>query len=103
MASTIKMMERPINRLRKLDERAGVTEVARPFHDTIGALYAEPDQPGLLMSLSAGLPPPESGRSRPDRRLVDTGRTPRPNMSTTGIGAHCFFAIVWDGTRNSTP
>ncbi|WP_420142549.1 prolyl oligopeptidase family serine peptidase [Sphingomonas sp.] len=95
----LRIMDGGISRLRKLAFDGTVSEIALPFDGTIGALYAEPDEPGLLMSLSGWLAPTGIWSVDAAGRVADTGLTPRPPIDVSGYEAHRAFATARDGTK----
>ncbi|UAK23571.1 prolyl oligopeptidase family serine peptidase [Sphingomonas nostoxanthinifaciens] len=95
----LKIMDGGISRLRRLGRDGRVAEVALPFDGTIGAVFAEPDLPGVLMPLSGWLTPTGIWSVDAAGRVADTGITPRPAIDTSPYEAKRFFATVRDGTK----
>jgi len=53
----LKMMDGGVSRLRRLGADGHVTEIALPFDGTIGAVFANPDEDGVLMTYTGWLTP----------------------------------------------
>ncbi|HMK87373.1 MAG TPA: prolyl oligopeptidase family serine peptidase [Steroidobacteraceae bacterium] len=95
----LKLMDGGINRLARLDRGARMAEVALPFEGTIGAVYAVPDEAGVLISLSGWLHPSGIWSVDAQGSVTDTGITPQPQIVTSAYDAKRLFATARDGTK----
>ncbi len=95
----LKIMDGGISRLRKLSRDGRVTEVALPFDGTIGAVFAEPSEDGVLIALSGWLTPIGLYSVDTAGRVADTGVTPKPAIDVSSYETRRFFATAKDGTK----
>lgn len=95
----LKIMDGGISRLRRLAFDGKVTEVALPFDGTIGSVFAEPDQDGVLMNLSGWLTPTGVWSVDPAGTVADTGITPRPAIDVSAYETKRAFATAKDGVK----
>jgi prolyl oligopeptidase len=95
----LKIMDGGVNRLQRLGRNGQVTEVALPFEGTIGALYAEHNEDGTLMSLQGWLAPAGIWSVDSAGRVADTGITPKPRIDVSAYEAKRFFATAKDGVK----
>lgn len=95
----IEIMDGGISRLRKLGRDGKVAEVALPFDGTIGTVFAEADQDGVLMLLSGWLTPTGIWSVDPAGAVADTGITPKPPIDVSGYESKRAFAIAKDGVK----
>jgi prolyl oligopeptidase len=96
----LKIMDGGLSRLRRLGNDGKVTEIALPFAGAIASMAAEPDSPGLLISLNGWLTTPTAIWSvTPDGHITDTGLTPPLAIDVSAYQAQRFFATAKDGTK----
>ena len=95
----LKIMDGGISRLRRLTRDGRVSEVALPFDGTIGGVFSEPDQDGILMSLSGWLTPTGIWSVDPAGTVADTGINPKPAIDVSAYEAKRAFATASDGVR----
>lgn len=95
----LKIMDGGIGRLRRLGLDGQVTDIALPFDGTIGTIFAEPGEPGVLLSLTGWLTPAGIWSVDPGGRVADTALTPKPPIDVSGYETRRFFATAKDGTR----
>ncbi|WP_395337315.1 prolyl oligopeptidase family serine peptidase [Novosphingobium sp. BL-8H] len=95
----LKMMDGGVNRLRKLGNDGKVTEIPLPFDGTIGGLFTDPRQPGLLMTYGGWLTPPDVWSVDPSGKLAKTGMNPPPKIDVSGYATTRAFATARDGTQ----
>lgn len=95
----LRYLDGGIGRLRRLDSRGHITDIALPVEGTIGDLYATEEEDGLLMSLSGWLEPTGIWAVDAAGHVTDTGLTPRPPLDLSGYETQRFFATAKDGTR----
>ena len=95
----LKIMDGGLSRLRRLSRDGKVVDIALPFDGTIGAVFAVPDQDGVLLSLQGWLTPAGIWSVDLAGRLADTGITPKPAIDVSAYEARRFFATAKDGVR----
>ncbi len=95
----LKMMDGGVSRLRRLGSDGRIADIALPFDGTIGAVFAEAGQPGVLMSLSGWLTPTGVWAVDAAGTVADTGLTPRPAIDVSGYATRRGFATAKDGTQ----
>ncbi len=95
----LKIMDGGISRLRKLRASGEIVDVALPFDGTIGAIFAEPNEDGVLLNLSGWLTPTSVWAADAAGRLVDTGLTPKPNIDVAAYETKRAFASARDGVK----
>ena len=95
----LKIMDGGISRLRKL---AGgkVVDVALPFDGTIGGVFAEADEDGVLINLSGWLTPTGVYAVDQAGKVADTGLTPKPNIDVSAYETKRAFASARDGVQD---
>jgi prolyl oligopeptidase len=76
-----------------------VVDIALPFDGTIGAVYADPTENGVLISFTGWLEPPAIYRVDSAGRLADTGITPKPAIDVSAYETQRLFASAKDGTE----
>ncbi|MEA3139929.1 MAG: prolyl oligopeptidase [Gammaproteobacteria bacterium] len=95
----LKIMDGGISRLQRLGHDGKVTDVALPFDGTIGAVFAEPHEDGVLISLQGWLDPAGIWSVDTAGRLADTGITPKPAIDVSAYEAKRAFATAKDGVK----
>lgn len=95
----LKMMDGGINRLRRLGGDGRISEIALPFDGTIGAVFATPEEEGILLLLTGWLSPSGVWSVSADGRVADTGLTPKPDVDLSGYESKRLFAAASDGTQ----
>ena len=95
----LKIMDGGISRLQRLAHDGKVTDIALPFEGTIGAVFAEATEDGVLISLQGWLNPAGIWSVDPSGRLADTGITPKPAIDVSAYEAKRFFATAKDGVK----
>jgi prolyl oligopeptidase len=95
----LKIMDGGISRLQRLGHDGKVTDIALPFDGTIGAVYAEPNEDGVLISLQGWLTPAGIWSVDTAGRPADTGITPKPAIDVSAYEAKRFFATAKDGVK----
>jgi prolyl oligopeptidase len=93
------IMDGGISRLQRLGHDGKVSDIALPFEGTIGGIFAEPNDDGILMSLQGWLTPQGIWSVDASGRLADTGITPKPNIDVSAYEARRFFATAKDGVK----
>lgn len=88
-----------ISRLSKLASDGSVADIALPFDGTIDAVYAEPTEDGVLISLTGWLEPSAIYSVNSAGRLADTGITPKPAIDVSAYETRRSFAPAKDGTE----
>ena len=95
----LKIMDGGISRLRRLGRDGRVVDIALPFDGTIGAVFAAPDEPGALISLSGWLTPTGIWSVDGAAAVADTGITPKPAIDVSAYETRRFFAAAKDGVK----
>jgi prolyl oligopeptidase len=95
----LKIMDGGINRLRKLGDDGQVYEVALPFDGTIGGIFADAREPGIVMALSGWLTPTAIWSVAPGGGVADTGINPVPKMDMSAYATTRGFATARDNTK----
>ncbi len=95
----LKMMDGGVSRLRRLGRDGKVADVVLPFDGTIGALAAEPRDPGVLIGLTGWLTPAGVWSVAADGKVADTGLTPRPAIDVSAYETARGFTTTRDGTK----
>lgn len=95
----VQIMDGGISRLKRLARDGRITDIALPFEGTIGGLFTESCEDGLLLSLTGWLEPSAIHAVDKAGRLEDTGITPKPHIDVSAYEARRFFATAKDGTR----
>ncbi len=95
----LKMMDGGISRLRRLGRDGRVSEINLPFDGTVGALFANPEEEGMLFPLSGWLTPTGIWSVAGDGKVADTGLTPRPAIDVSPYESQRLFATAKDGTK----
>jgi prolyl oligopeptidase len=95
----LKIMDGGISRLQRLGHDGKVTDIALPFDGTIGAVFAVPNEDGVLISLQGWLEPPGIWSVDTAGRLANTGITPKPAIDVSAYEAKRFFATAKDGVK----
>jgi prolyl oligopeptidase len=95
----VQIMDGGISKLQKLAKNGKIVDIALPFDGTIGGLYAESTEDGLLMSLQGWLTPSAIWSVSPAGALADTGITPKPAINVSAYEAKRFFATAKDGAK----
>jgi prolyl oligopeptidase len=95
----LKIMDGGISRLQRLSHDGKVADIALPFDGTIGAVFAVPNEDGVLISLQGWLDPAGIWSVDSAGRLADTGITPKPAIDVSGYEAKRFFATAKDGVK----
>jgi prolyl oligopeptidase len=95
----LKIMDGGISRLQRLAHDAKVGDIALPFDGTIGAVFAEPNEDGVLISLQGWLNPAGIWSVDTSGHLADTGITPKPAIDVSAYEAKRFFATAKDGVK----
>jgi prolyl oligopeptidase len=93
------IMDGGISRLQRLGHDGKVADIALPFDGTIGGVFAEPNDSGVLMSFQGWLNPQGVWSVDADGHLSDTGITPKPNIDVSAYDAKRFFATAKDGVK----
>jgi prolyl oligopeptidase len=88
-----------IHRLRRLSNDAKLNEIPLPFDGTIGGPFANPDEDGVLMSLTGWLSPAALYSVSTAGTLTDTGITPQPQIDVSAYETKRFFASAKDGVK----
>lgn len=87
-----------IGKLRRLDDKGRLTDIALPFDSTIDAIYTEVDVPGALMRLSGWFEPPGVWWTDGTGKARESGITPRPQVNVGAYTAERGVARAADGT-----
>jgi prolyl oligopeptidase len=95
----LRIMDGGINRLRRLGKDDKLADVALPFDGTIGGIFADPENDGVLLNLSGWLTPTGVWSVDVEGKVVDTGLTPKPTIDVTAYETTRAFATAKDGTR----
>jgi prolyl oligopeptidase len=95
----LKIMDGGINRLQRLGHDGKVSDIALPFDGTIGDIFAEPNEDGVLISFQGWLTPAGIWSVDTAGHLADTGITPMPNIDVSAYEARRFFAVAKDGVK----
>jgi prolyl oligopeptidase len=95
----LKIMDGGISRLQRLGHDGKVTDIALPFDGTIGGVFAEPHEDGVLISLQGWLNPAGIWSVDTSGRLADTGITPKPVIDVSAYEAKRAFATAKDGVK----
>jgi prolyl oligopeptidase len=96
----LKMMDGGVSRLRRLGGGGHVADIALPFDGTIGAVFANPGEDGVLMTYTGWLTP--SGVWSVDGAtgtVADTGVNPRPQIDVSAYETVHGFATARDGVK----
>ena len=95
----LKIMDGGISRMRRLGMDGHVSEIKLPFDGSIGAVFADQEQDGVLFSYSGWLSPTGIWQCDPAGKVTDTGITPRPNIDVSSYETTRAFATAKDGTK----
>jgi prolyl oligopeptidase len=95
----LKIMDGGISRLQRLGPDVKVRDIALPFDGTIGALFAVPEEDGILISLQGWLTPAGIWSVNSAGSVADTGITPKPAIDVGAYEARRFFATAKDGVK----
>ncbi|HEX7758557.1 MAG TPA: prolyl oligopeptidase family serine peptidase [Caulobacteraceae bacterium] len=95
----LKMMDGGVSRLRKLGPDGKVADVNLPFDGTIGAVFAEPEEDGALISYTGWLSPAGIWSVSAGGKVADTGLTPRPAIDVSPYETVRGFAAAKDGVK----
>jgi prolyl oligopeptidase len=95
----LRIMDGGISRLQRLTHDGKVTDIALPFDGTIGAVFAVPNEDGVLISLQGWLEPSGIWSVDTTGRLANTGITPKPPIDVSAYEARRFFATAKDGAK----
>lgn len=95
----VQIMDGGISRLKRLKLDGHLGDVALPFDGTIGALFAEATDDGVLLSFTGWLEPSAIYAVDVAGALTDTGITPRPKIDVGAYEAKRFFATAKDGVK----
>ena len=95
----LKIMDGGVTRLRRLTREGAVSEIALPFDGTIGGIYANPAEDGVLMSYTGWLTPAGTWSVDSAGKVADTGLTPRPRIDVGAYETVRGFAAAKDGVR----
>ncbi|HXS53189.1 MAG TPA: prolyl oligopeptidase family serine peptidase [Usitatibacter sp.] len=95
----LKIMDGGISRLRRLSRDGKVVDIALPFDGTVGAVFADPNEDGALLSLQGWLTPAGIWMVDHAGHLADTRITPKPAIDVSAYEARRFFATAKDGVR----
>jgi prolyl oligopeptidase len=95
----LRIMDGGISRLARLGKDGKVSDVTLPFDGTIGAVFAVPNEEGVLISLQGWLTPAGIWSVDTAGRLTDTGITPKPNIDVSAYEAKRAFATAKDGVK----
>jgi prolyl oligopeptidase len=93
------IMDGGISRLQRLGKDGKVTDIMLPFDGTIGAVFAVPNEDGVLLSLQGWLEPPGIWSLDSSGHLANTGITPKPAIDVSAYEARRFFATAKDGVK----
>jgi prolyl oligopeptidase len=93
------IMDGGISRLQRLGHDGKVVDIALPFDGTIGGVFAEPNDAGVLMSFQGWLTPQGIWSVDATGHLADTGITPKPKIDVSAYEAKRFFATAKDGVK----
>jgi prolyl oligopeptidase len=95
----LKIMDGGISRLQRLSHDGKVADIALPFDGTIGAVFAVPNEDGVLISLQGWLTPAGIWAIDSSGHVADTGITPKPAIDVSAYEAKRFFATAKDGVK----
>ncbi len=95
----LKIMDGGISRLQRLGPDVKVRDIALPFDSTIGAVFAVPNEDGILISLQGWLTPSGIWSVSSAGSVADTGITPKPAIDVSAYEAQRFFATAKDGVK----
>ena len=95
----LKIMDGGISRLQRLGRDGKVSDIGLPFDGTIGALFAVPEEDGILISLQGWLTPAGIWSVNSAGSVSDTGITPKPAIDVSAYEAQRFFATAKDGVK----
>ena len=93
----LKIMDGGLSRLQRLGYDRKLADIALPFDGTIGAVFSESNEDGVLMSLQGWLTPATVWSVDVAGHLADTGITPKPAIDVSAYEAKRFFATAKDG------
>jgi prolyl oligopeptidase len=95
----LKIMDGGISRLQRLAHDGKVSDITLPFDGTIGAVFAVPNEDGVMISLQGWLTPAGIWSVDTAGRLADTGITPKPNIDVSAYEVKRAFATAKDGVK----
>ncbi len=95
----LKIMDGGISRLQRLSHDGKVVDIALPFDGTVGAVFADPNEDGALLSLQGWLTPAAIWWVDRDGHLWDTSITRKPAIDVSAYEAKRFFATAKDGVK----
>ena len=95
----LQIMDGGLSRLRRLGRDAQIAEVALPFDGTISAIYANTNEPGVLIPLTGWLTPLDLWSVTTDFHVSPTGINPKPAIDVSGYETKRLFATAKDGTQ----
>lgn len=95
----MRRMDGGINRLHCLDKEGKSREISLPFDGTVGSLWTNPNEEGVLFNLSGWLTPTGVWSVKPDGTATNTGLTPAPKIDVSGYETKRAFATAQDGTK----
>ncbi len=95
----LKIMDGGISRLQRLGPDGKVRDIALPFDGTVGAVFAVPEEDGILISLQGWLTPAGIWSVNSAGSVADTGITPKPAIDVSAYEAQRFFATAKDGVK----
>lgn len=93
------MMDGGVSRLRKLGTDGKVGEIALPFDGTIGGVFADPREAGVLMTYGGWLDPQDVWSVDAAGAVAKTGLNPLPGIDVGGYATTRAFATARDGTK----
>ncbi len=95
----LKIMDGGISRLQRLGPDGKVLDIVLPFDGTVGAVFAVPEEDGILISLQGWLTPAGIWSVNSAGSVADTGITPKPAIDVSAYEAQRFFATAKDGVK----
>ncbi|MBV9911406.1 MAG: S9 family peptidase [Sinobacteraceae bacterium] len=95
----LRIQDGGIHRLRRLSRDGGLSEIKLPFDGTITGPFANPEEPGVLMSFTGWLNPAAIYSVSAAGALRDTGITAKPQIDVSAYETKRLFCTARDGVK----
>jgi prolyl oligopeptidase len=95
----LSIMDGGVYRLRKLDKAGKLSDVTLPFDGTIGAVFAETDRDGILMTYGGWLNPTGIWQVDTAGVVSDSGLNPKSPVDVSAYETTRGFATAKDGVK----